>query len=177
MIGNSITHYWGGEPTARLVRDENSWKKLFKGKTVRNLGFGYDRIENALWRIYHEELDGYEAEKVFLLMGTNNLEKNSDDEIIDGINELVRAVRHRQPKAKIYVVGILPRAWQELRVSTLNKVLRTRLLTDEATFVDLSAELTLPNGNIINELFSDGLHPNKEGYQRIAKALEIVVKE
>lgn len=35
MIGNSITHYWGGEPTARLVRDENSWKKLFKGKTVR----------------------------------------------------------------------------------------------------------------------------------------------
>ena len=177
MIGNSITHYWGGEPTARLVRDENSWKKLFKGKTVRNLGFGYDRIENALWRIYHEELDGYEAEKVFLLMGTNNLEKNSDDEIIDGINELVRAVRHRQPKAKIYVVGILPRAWQELRVSTLNKVLRTRLLTDEATFVDLSAELTLPNGNIINELFSDGLHPNKEGYQRIAKALEKVIKE
>ena len=138
MIGNSITHYWGGEPT---------------------------------------ELDGYEAEKVFLLMGTNNLEKNSDDEIIDGINELVRAVRHRQPKAKIYVVGILPRAWQELRVFTLNKVLRTRLLTDEATFVDLSAELTLPNGNIINELFSDGLHPNKEGYQRIAKALEKVIKE
>ncbi len=177
MIGNSITHYWGGEPTARLVRDEDSWKKLFKGKTVRNLGFGYDRIENALWRIYHEELDGYEAEKVFLLMGTNNLEKNSDDEIIDGINELVRAVRHRQPKAKIYVVGILPRAWQELRVFTLNKVLRTRLLTDEATFVDLSAELTLPNGNIINELFSDGLHPNKEGYQRIAKALEKVIKE
>ena len=177
MIGNSITHYWGGEPTARLVRDEDSWKKLFKGKTVRNLGFGYDRIENALWRIYHEELDGYDAEKIFLLMGTNNLEKNSDDEIIDGINELVRAVRHRQPKAKIYVVGILPRAWQELRVSTLNKVLRTRLLTDEATFIDLSAELTLPNGNIINELFSDGLHPNKQGYQRIAKALEKVIKE
>lgn len=177
MIGNSITHYWGGEPTARLVRDEDSWKKLFKGKTVRNLGFGYDRIENALWRIYHEELDGYDAEKIFLLMGTNNLEKNSDDEIIDGINELVRAVRHRQPKAKIYVVGILPRAWQELRVSTLNKILRTRLLTDEATFVDLSAELTLSNGNIINELFSDGLHPNKQGYQRIAKALEKVIKE
>ena len=177
MIGNSITHYWGGEPTARLVRDEDSWKKLFKGKTVRNLGFGYDRIENALWRIYHEELDGYDAEKIFLLMGTNNLEKNSDDEIIDGINELVRAVRHRQPKAKIYVVGILPRAWQELRVSTLNKILRTRLLTDEATFIDLSAELTLPNGNIINELFSDGLHPNKQGYQRIAKALEKVIKE
>ena len=110
-------------------------------------------------------------------MGTNNLEKNSDDEIIDGINELVRAVRHHQPKAKIYVVGILPRAWQELRVSTLNKVLRTRLLTDEATFIDLSAELTLSNGNIINELFSDGLHPNKQGYQRIAKALEKVIKE
>ena len=39
-------------------------------------------------------------------MGTNNLDKNTDNEIIDGIRELVRAVRHRQPKAQIYVAGV-----------------------------------------------------------------------
>lgn len=177
LIGNSITHYWAGEPTAHIVRGEDSWNKLFKGKVVRNLGFGWDRIENALWRIYHGELDGYEAQKVILLMGTNNLDKNTDDEIIDGINELVRAVRHRQPTAQIYVAGILPRAWKESRVATLNKLLETRLKADEATFVDMSSELTQPNGQIIKELFSDGLHPNKEGYQRMAKMLEKVIKE
>ena len=172
LIGNSITHYWAGEPTAKYVRGTDSWDKLFKGKEVRNLGFGWDRIENALWRIYHGELDGYQAEKVILLMGTNNLDKNTDDEIIDGINELVRAVRHRQPKAEIYVAGILPRAGKEARLVRLNKALQVRLLNEEATYIEMSTEVTHPDGKIIKELFTDGLHPNKEGYQRMAKMLE-----
>ena len=177
LIGNSITHYWAGEPTASLARGTDSWEKLFKGKVVRNLGFGWDRIENALWRIYHGELDGYDAEKVILLMGTNNLDRNTDNEIIDGIRELVRAVRHRQPKAQIYVAGILPRAWHESRVAALNELLQVRLHAEEATYVDVSSEFLQPNGRIINELFTDGLHPNKEGYQRMAKMLEKVIKE
>ena len=177
LIGNSITHYWAGEPTASLARGTESWEKLFKGKVVRNLGFGWDRIENALWRIYHGELDGYEAEKVILLMGTNNLDRNTDNEIIDGIRELVRAVRYRQPKAQIYVAGILPRAWHESRVAALNELLQVRLHAEEATYVDMSSEFLQPNGRIINELFTDGLHPNKEGYQRMAKMLEKVIKE
>ena len=177
LIGNSITHYWAGEPTAKYARGTDSWEKLFKGKIVRNLGFGWDRIENALWRIYHGELDGYDAEKVILLMGTNNLDKNTDDEIIDGINELVRAVRHRQPKAQIYVAGILPRASKEGRVANLNKLLQVRLLADEATYIDMSSEFLQPNGRIIKELFTDGLHPNKEGYQRMATMLEKAIRE
>ena len=177
LIGNSITHYWAGEPTASLARGTDSWNQLFKGKVVRNLGFGWDRIENALWRIYHGELDGYEAQKVVLLMGTNNLEQNTDDEIIDGINELVRAVRHCQPQAQIYVTGILPRAWHEPRVAALNQMIQIRLLANEATYVDLSAAFLQSDGRIINELFTDGLHPNKEGYQRMAEMLEKAIKE
>lgn len=177
LIGNSITHYWAGEPTASLARGTDSWNQLFKGKVVRNLGFGWDRIENALWRIYHGELDGYEAQKVVLLMGTNNLEQNTDDEIIDGINELVRAVRHRQPQAQIYVTGILPRAWHEPRVAALNQMIQIRLLANEATYVDLSAAFLQSDDRIINELFTDGLHPNKEGYQRMAEMQEKAIKE
>ena len=177
LIGNSITHFWAGEPKAHIVRGEDSWKKLFKGKTVHNLGFGYDRIENALWRIYHGELDGYQAKKVILLMGTNNLSKNTDNEIIDGINELVRAVSHRQPKAQIYVAGILPRKGMEKRIAQLNDILRQQLQMGKATYIDLSLGLIQPEGNIIPSLFSDGLHPNKEGYQRIAKTLGTAIKE
>lgn len=176
LIGNSITHYWGGEPKATIVRGEDSWSSLFKGKVVRNLGFGYDRIENALWRIYHGELDGYDAKKVILLMGTNNLDTNTDDEIVDGINELVRAVRDRQPKAEIYVCGILPRAWKEGRVAQLNQLLQVRLMKEEAVYLDLSAAVTGSDGRIINALFTDGLHPNREGYQRIAAVLQTIVR-
>ena len=177
LIGNSITHHWGGDPIGFIIRDEESWSHLFKGKVARNLGFGWDRIENALWRIYHGELDGYQAEKIFLLMGTNNLDKNTDDEIIDGINELVRAVRYRQPKAEIYVTGILPRAGMEARLVRLNKALQVRLLNEEVTYIEMSTVLTHPDGKIIKELFIDGLHPNKEGYRRIAKMFEKIIRE
>ena len=110
-------------------------------------------------------------------MGTNNLDKNTDDEIIDGINELVRAVRHRQPKAEIYVTGILPRAGMEARLVRLNKALQVRLLNEEATYIEMSTVLTHPDGKIIKELFIDGLHPNKEGYRRMAKMLEKIIRE
>jgi lysophospholipase L1-like esterase len=172
LIGNSITHYWAGNPNAHIVRGEDSWKKLFKEKVVRNLGFGYDRIENALWRIYHGELDGYDAKKVILLMGTNNLDKNSDDEIINGIHELVRAVSHRQPFAIIYVAGILPRHGKEERIAHLNQALQASLQNERVTYIDMSSELIQPDGKIIKELFTDGLHPNQEGYRRVAKMLE-----
>lgn len=177
LIGNSITHYWAGTPTARDARGTKSWAKLFKGHTVRNMGFGWDRIENALWRIYHGELDGYKAKKVFLLMGTNNLDRNDDDEIVDGILSLVRAVRSHQPEAKIYVCGILPRAWAETHVRMVNELLQRRLIGADATYVDMTPEVVQPDGRVINELFIDGLHPNEEGYARMAKMMEQAVKE
>ena len=99
------------------------------------------------------------------------------DEIIDGINELVRAIRHRQPKAQIYVAGILPRSGKESRIAALNELMQVRLPADEATYIDMSTEFLQPDGRIINELFTDGLHPNKEGYQRMAKMLEKAIKE
>lgn len=70
---------------------------LFKGKKVRILGFGWDKTENVLWRIYHGELDGYQAKNIFLLIGTNNLQSNTDQEVIDGIVAVANAIRERQP--------------------------------------------------------------------------------
>jgi lysophospholipase L1-like esterase len=177
LIGNSITHYWAGTPKARDARGVKSWEKLFKGHTVRNMGFGWDRIENALWRIYHGELDGYTARKVFLLLGTNNIDRNTDEEIVSGILTLVKAVRSHQPQARIYVCGILPRAWNEPRVAILNELLQRRLIGADATYVDMTPEVVQPNGKVIDSLFIDGLHPNEEGYERFAKMLEGAVKE
>eukprot|EP01034_Spumella_vulgaris_P014863 gene14863-18989_t len=48
------------------------------------MGYGWDRIENVLWRIYHGELDGFMAKQIFVNIGTNNLQMNSDEEILAG---------------------------------------------------------------------------------------------
>ena len=70
----------------------------------------------------------------------------------------------------------MPRAGKETRVAALNETLQVRLHAEEVTYVDLSTEFLQPDGRIIKELFTDGLHPNKEGYQRMAKMLEKAIK-
>ncbi|MEG1722310.1 MAG: SGNH/GDSL hydrolase family protein [Bacteroidales bacterium] len=172
MIGNSITHYWAGEPIAPKQSGVKSWNKLFKGKKVRNLGFGWDRIENVLWRIHHGELDGYQAENIFLMIGTNNLGINSDEEIITGIQHVIQAIRQRQPTAKLCVAAILPRKGMESRIANLNENLRTRLSATDVSYMDLTDCLTNNDGVINHSLFSDGLHPNEKGYEYIAKELK-----
>lgn len=173
MIGNSITHFWGGEPAGPRQSGADSWNSLFKGKRVTNMGYGWDRIENVLWRIYHGELDGFRAQKVFLMIGTNNLEKNTNEEIVTGIAELGRQIRLRQPDAQLYVVSIYPRRGQEERISKLNSLVRDSLSgIPNMQVIHISGELLNKQGLIREELFSDGLHPNEKGYRKLAAALK-----
>ncbi len=171
IIGNSIVHYWAGEPLAHQQRGKHAWSRLFKGTKVHNLGFGWDKIENVLWRIYHGELDGYEAKNIFMLIGTNNLQFNTDHEIIEGIVFTAKAIRERQPSAKLHVIGILPRKGQEQRIAHINTELQQELVKSNAIYIDLTPFLTKRDGRIDESLFGDGLHPNEKGYKKIAEAL------
>src|SRR5690606_6070707 len=136
FIGNSILHYWAGEPTAPFIRGNDSWNEYFKPKDVRNMGFGWDRIENALWRVHNGELDGYTASHVVVLIGTNNLSINTDDEIVLGLKFLLESIKRHQPKAKIIVMGLLPRRNHESRISILNKRVSTVAGTLNLAYAD-----------------------------------------
>jgi lysophospholipase L1-like esterase len=171
LIGNSITHYWGGEPLAPRQNGKKSWDELMEPKGTLNLGFGWDRIENVLWRVYHGELDGYKAENIYLWIGTNNLETNTDQEIVTGIECLAKAIEIRQPQAKLYIVGILPRRNLEKRISMLNTKIKAMANKLNHPFMDLSPLVTSSDGKIIESLFLDGLHPNEKGYQLIGEKL------
>ena len=99
MLGNSITHFWGGLPFEKRRVADDIWQELFKGRRTVNLGYGWDRIENIQWRILHGELDGYHAQKIFMMLGTNNLDINTDEEIVRGIRETVCLIAGKQPQA------------------------------------------------------------------------------
>jgi len=175
LIGNSITHFWGGEPVCDRQWGSKSWKELFGKKRVTNMGFGWDRIENVFWRIYHGELDECHAKTIFMMIGTNNIGINTNEQIVDGIIGLVKLVRDRQPQAKLHVIKIYPRAGQEERVLALNNLLESKLQLDSMTdIIDVTSQLTLKDGSgkIDSSLFRDGLHPNELGYSRIAKVLK-----
>ena len=49
----------------------------------------------------HGELDGYHAQKIFMMLGTNNLDINTDEEIVRGIRETVCLIAGKQPGAAL----------------------------------------------------------------------------
>jgi len=171
FIGNSITHYWAGEPAHPIHRGEDSWKKVLDPLGTRNLGFGWDRVENVQWRVYHGELDGYQAERVIINIGTNNLHLNSDEEILAGMELLLQGIKHRQPQADILLLGLYPRRQGEIRVRNLNLEYARLAGKLNIRYADPGVSLLKPDGTIDELLFTDGLHPNAEGYRRIAGGL------
>lgn len=166
LIGDSIMHFWSDTDDISSVNGQASWND-FKGESL-NMGCGYDRIENVLWRIYHGQLDNCTADRIFLTIGTNNLTSgSSDEEIAEGIANLISAIRFRQPEAELVLMGIFPRRGREAQILELNKKLEKVAEIMEVKFADPGKEF-LKKGKIDESLFVDGLHPNEAGYRRIA---------
>ena len=177
LVGNSITHFWGGYPMDCKRNGETSWENVMAPAGCENFGYGWDRIENALWRIYHDELSGYSAKQIILMLGTNNLGTNTDEEIVRGLGFLIDEIKVRQPKAEVRMMGIFPRRGQEVRVRTINVKIEKMAFEHNVVYQDVSDIFIKPDGTVDPTFFlNDGLHPNQKGYNRLAKSLAPFLK-
>lgn len=172
LFGDSILHFWGGEPECKIARGENSWDSIIKPMGARNFGYGYDMIENVLWRVHHDELDGYSPEKIVLMIGTNNLYSSSGNEIVEGLDHLVKSINVRQPESEIILVGILPRKGGEKKIKRINLKIAQLATFNNIQYHDFGDSFLLSNGKLNESLFTDGLHPNNEGYMVLAKKIK-----
>lgn len=178
LIGNSITHFWGGLPESGINRGKHSWEKYLQPLNTVNLGFGWDRIENVLWRVHHGELDGYKAKEIIINIGTNNLSTGeSDENIIEGLKHLIKAIAERQPQSSIFLSGIYPRKNMEERIAILNKKIKLLAKSINHSFINPGVELLKANGKIDEQLLSDGLHPNEKGYEKLGISLSSYLKK
>jgi lysophospholipase L1-like esterase len=181
FIGDSITQMFGGEPHDRSQPGKDVWEKFYARRNAANLGFGYDYVENTLWRLQHGELDAAAAKAVIILIGTNNVGKNSPEEVADGIRAICAEVHHRQPGAKIVLMAIFPRGPKpdgtRARIETINKLVAGLDGKDGITFLDIGAKFVESDGSISREIMGDFLHPTAKGYERWANELEPVLRK
>lgn len=183
MIGDSITHFWAGPPVSTRRNGPNAWRRLFRRTSVLNLGFGWDRTQNVLWRLRQGELRGLSPRTVIINIGTNNLtgtanaRANTPAEVVEGIAAIVREVRRQTPASRIIVMAIFPRGHLQTDpyrqpIAETNRLLARRFGHDQTLcFLDIGTRFLNPNGALRSGIMPDGTHPSEAGYKIWASAL------
>jgi lysophospholipase L1-like esterase len=176
FIGDSITDGWrhGGLAV---------WNKFYAPRHALNLGIGGDRTQHVLWRIEHGELDGLKPKAVVLMLGTNNTgtekdgsPRNSTAEVIAGVKAVVNQIRAKLPRSQLLLLAIFPRgtvdAPQRAQIKEINAALAKLDDGKRIRFLDIGKVFLAEDGSIPKTIMPDLLHPNEQGYQLWADAME-----
>jgi lysophospholipase L1-like esterase len=183
MIGDSITHFWAGPPQGPFQNGAQAWKRLFGQRPVLNLGFGWDRTQNVLWRLDHGEFDGLHPQRVVINIGTNNFSgtsnarENTPAEVAEGVRAICIRVRSKSPDSRIILMGVLPRGAKaqepcRKKIAELNKLLQETGKAPGITFLDIGENFLGPGGELPRTLMGDFCHPTEQGYGIWADALK-----
>jgi lysophospholipase L1-like esterase len=168
MLGDSITHFWGGEPIGGRRTGVAEWDRFFAGRSVVNLGYGWDRTENVLWRLDHGEFEGVTPKVVVLMVGTNNITLNAPDEIAAGVEAICTTIHERSPATRILLLAIFPRGQRpdatRAKVDDVNRLLARLDARAGVTFLDIGATFLEADGSISPDVMYDFLHPTAKGY-------------
>ena len=186
FIGDSITHFWGGLPTDGRANGAESWKRVTEGFEATNLGFGFDYVENALWRVRNGELEGIAPKVAVIMIGTNNLGHKHDEPAacVRGMKTLLADIRAKLPKTKILLLGIMPRGEPALakKIAETNRLYATLADGKDVVFLDTAPTFGIPDEKagapVSNpKLFKERLHPNAAGYDAEEKLIGPVIRK
>jgi lysophospholipase L1-like esterase len=168
--GNIDLLFLGDSITAGWTKAQKIWDKEYAPLKAANFGIGGDRTQHVLWRITNGELEGIHPKVCVLMIGTNNTNSDAAEPIADAVQKIVNTV-HEKTGAKVLLLGVFPRE----RKSDVNdqmgkiKAINERLakLDDgkNVRYLDISPKFMGADGHLNQSLFSDGLHPNEQGYQ------------
>ncbi|MCF7976175.1 MAG: discoidin domain-containing protein [Phycisphaerae bacterium] len=176
FLGDSITHRWGAEPCHVTPRTGQSiWTTYYGHRNAISLGYGWDRLENMLWRLQHGELTQTDPRLVVVMAGTNNLEVNTAREIALGVAGLCDEIHAQKPQARILLLAIFPRGSDyqtNTRLHQTNDLISKLGERDYIQFKDIGAVFLDAQGQVIQDLMPDSLHPNEAGYRLWAQAIE-----
>jgi lysophospholipase L1-like esterase len=170
--GDSITNRW--ETTGKAT-----WSARYADRAA-DFGIEGDRIENLLWRLSKGQVTGINPKVVVLMIGTNNVGRNTPDQIAGGIKAAVAGYETLCPNAHIILMAVFPRGktandGNRLKLAAVNTQIAALDDGQRVSFVDIGSKLTEKDGEIIPEMMPDALHPTAQGYVIWADAIQPLI--
>ena len=180
FLGDSMFERW--LTTGRLL-----WFSYLNKLNIFNAGVGGDKIENLLWRLTPTDesvgiLNVIKPSKIILMIGTNNVENDKIEHIIDGYKNLLETIiafqEKQNNKCHIVIYAIFPRKdvslskikYTNILIESLVKSTSLELFNKALTTSTLTPFVTLEYRNINSlfenkDLYDDNVHLNQAGYQ------------
>lgn len=176
FVGDSITDGW-------RRNGKQTFEKTYGPLDALNIGIGGDRTQHVLWRLEHGEVEGIKPKVAVLMIGTNNLGSNTNDEIVAGVAKIVAALREKLPESKVLLLAIFPRGAAaddpaRGRIKAINAQLAT--LDDggkTVRYLDIGDKFLAEGGTLPKDVMPDALHPNEKGYQIWAESMAPTLAE
>lgn len=171
--GDSITDFWQ-KAGAQI------WKERYANLGAFDFGISGDRTEHLLWRLSQDQMEGIQPRLIVLLIGTNNIDHNSVEQIAGGVKAIVDEYRKRCPGATILLQGIFPHGREttdprRAKIKAVNKIIAGLADGNHVLFVDFGDRFLQPDGTLRPDIMPDYLHPGPKGYQIWADAIQPVV--
>ncbi|QKF93536.1 GDSL-like lipase/acylhydrolase family protein [Fadolivirus algeromassiliense] len=171
FLGDSMMERW-------LSTGNKFWDESFKN--YANLGVGGDGVEHLLYRLTENNefkgiLDVINVDKIVFMIGTNNLEKKTVNDILEGIISVINIIFKKQPNCKLIVYGLLDRSdIPKMNISELNYKLEDYIKKQNNNKLTYRFFGNMVNND--NKFFVDHVHLSQDGYEQwyndIKKALE-----
>ncbi len=173
---NPKTIFFGDSITSRY--DLN---KYFENSNYINKGIGGEKTKDLLGRM-KESIYDYNPQRVVLLIGTNDINKDVPlDEIASNISLIIKKIQKNNSQTEIFVESVLPVNGNgdhdkidldivgnrnNKDIQKLNEMIRLVCEKTGVTYIDAYDEFTDKNGDLKVEYTVEGLHLSDAGYQQ-----------
>lgn len=165
FVGDSLTEFWNAQGSP-------IWQLEFQNIRAANLGMAADRTENILWRLNHGAIDEIHPKVVVLMLGTNNLSKESADapeDVLRGIATVLKQIQNKLPESRILLLSILPNGYDQgsaLRKQILktNTGIQNLAVPGNIMVIDVHNAFLNSSKKWKSGLTVDGTHLTMRGY-------------
>ena len=172
------------------ITDEYDLDKYYNKYNTVNSGISGDTTKEILddmkGRVYN-----YNPSKVFLLIGTNDLNlKRSSESIVKNIKEIIDGIKEKRSNAEIYVESVYPINKDDddkidfemvgirtnKKIKNLNSKIKELCDDEKITYIDMFSVLVNKDGMLDLKYTRDGLHMSEDGYKVITNKLKEYLK-